>query len=207
MARKADPTKKVRIIEAATRVFAKNGFNGTLMAQVAHAAEIGKGTIYEYFRSKEALFFAVFEHLMTETGSHMQSIAASKEGSIAQRLRALSDALISMWLPRLDLYSLVMEFWSATATLPSRQQFKQAFQDGYDAFRTLVADQIRSGFDSGEFCAPVDAEKIASAVIGTWDALLMQAWLDSNFDPRSVGQEHMNLIIRGLTSQNPSGDQ
>ena len=198
MARKADPIKKDRIIEAATRMFAKNGFTGTLMAQVAQEAGIGKGTIYEYFRSKEALFFAVFEHLMIETGTQLQTATASRGDSTAQRLQALADSLIKMWLPRLDLYSLIMEFWSATATLPGRRQFKKAFQDGYRDFRRLVADQIKAGFDSGEFQAPVDPLQIASALIGSWDALLLQAWLDPEFDPLAACRQHMQLVIRGL---------
>ncbi|MBE9530214.1 MAG: TetR/AcrR family transcriptional regulator, partial [Proteobacteria bacterium] len=58
--------KKNQIIEAAAQIFAKNGFSGTIMAEIAHCAGIGKGTIYEYFKSKEELFFAVFEWYMKE---------------------------------------------------------------------------------------------------------------------------------------------
>jgi AcrR family transcriptional regulator len=198
MARKADPSKKDRIIEAAARIFAKNGFTGTLMAQVAQEASIGKGTIYEYFRSKETLFFAVFKHLMKETATQMQTVAANQGDSTAQHLQDLADSLIKTWLSRLDLYSLIMEFWSATATLPGRRQFKKAFQDGYRDFRRLVADQIIAGFDSGEFQAPVDPLQIASALIGSWEALLLQAWLDPEFDPLGACRQHMQLVIRGL---------
>jgi AcrR family transcriptional regulator len=40
--------KGALIIEAAARVFASRGYNGTLMADIATEAGIGKGTIYEY---------------------------------------------------------------------------------------------------------------------------------------------------------------
>jgi AcrR family transcriptional regulator len=204
MARKADPTKKDRIIEAAAKVFAQKGYSGTLMAQVAQAAGIGKGTIYEYFRSKEALFFAVFEHLIVQSGAQMQAVmAADPPGSTAQRLQALADGLIRMWLPQLDLYSLVMEFWSATATLPGRRRFKEAFQTAYADFRKLVADLIHSGYDSGEFKASADPRQVASALIGSWDALLLQAWLDPDFDPLEASRQHMLLIIKGLSSPRP----
>ncbi len=204
MARKADPTKKERIIKAAARVFARNGYTGTLMAQVAQAAGIGKGTIYEYFRSKELLFFAVFENLIITSGSQMQAAAAADAAdSIALRLQRLADGLIRMWLPRLDLYSLVMEFWSATATLPGRRRFKRAFQRAYDDFRKVVADLIQSGYDSGEFKASADPQQVASALIGSWDALLLQAWLDPYFDPLEASRQHIQLIIKGLYSSHP----
>lgn len=204
MARKADPAKRIRIIDAATRVFARKGYNGTRMSEVAQMAGIGKGTIYEYFRSKEALFFAVFEHLMNQTREHLQRTLTDKTGSIAQRLETIADGLIRMWLPQLDLYALVMEFWSATATLPGRRQFKQTFQDAYTEFRHSLAGQIQSGYANGEFKASADPIQIAAALIGTWDALLLQAWLDPDFDPLIACRQHMQLIIRGLMRPTPS---
>lgn len=204
MARKADPAKRIRIIDAATRVFARKGYNGTRISEVAQKAGIGKGTIYEYFRSKEALFFTVFEHLINQTGEHLQHTLAGMTGSIAQRLETIADGLIRMWLPQLDLFALVMEFWSATATRPGRRQFKQEFQDAYTHFKRLLADQIQSGYDSGEFQSPADPNQIAAVLIGTWDALLFQAWLDPDFDPLSASRQHMQLLIRGMLSPAPS---
>ena len=49
--------KRALIIEAAAKVFARRGFASTLMAEIAIEAGIGKGTLYEYFDSKEDLFF------------------------------------------------------------------------------------------------------------------------------------------------------
>lgn len=104
-----------------------------------------------------------------------------------------------MWLPQLDLYSLVMEFWSTTATLPGRRRFKQTFQNAYADFRKLVADLIQSGYDSGDFKASADPQLVASALIGSWDALLLQAWLDPDFDPLEASLQHIQLIIKGLS--------
>ena len=60
--------KKDRIIKAAARVFAQKGYAGAAVADIAVQAEIGKGTIYAYFDSKEDLFFAVFEWFKMQTG-------------------------------------------------------------------------------------------------------------------------------------------
>ncbi len=204
MARKADPTKKDRIIEAAARVFARKGYTGTLMALVAQEAGIGKGTIYEYFRSKEALFYAVFEHLMISAGTQMQAAMTAAADSSALRLQALADTLIRMWLPKLDHYSLVMEFWSATTTLPGRRRFKKAFRAAYAEFRDVIADLIQCGYDTGEFSASADPHQIASALIGCWDALLLQAWLDPDFDPLDASRQHMQLLLQGLSSSQPT---
>jgi len=51
---------KIQILEAAEKTFAKKGFYTTI-EEVAHQAQLAKGTIYLYFDSKEDLFFSVTE--------------------------------------------------------------------------------------------------------------------------------------------------
>lgn len=59
-------SKKEQIIQSAIEIFCDNGFNATTISAVAKHAGIGKGTIYEYFKSKDELFAncisKMFEH-------------------------------------------------------------------------------------------------------------------------------------------------
>jgi AcrR family transcriptional regulator len=198
MARKPECGKRDHIITAGITTFAQKGYTGTRIADVAEAAGIGKGTIYEYFRSKEALFYATFEHLMSGTVDQMNDIAQKTTGSPSNRLRTMADTVIRTWLANLDLYGLVLEFWSATTALPGRRRFKAAFQSGYSQCRQVVAALIQEGVDHGEFRSEVNPRMIASALIGSWDALLLQAWLDPEFDPVHASQNHMQVIVAGL---------
>ena len=106
MARKPDPEKRNHIIAAAITTFAQKGYAGTRIVEVAQAAGIGKGTIYEYFRSKEDLFFATFEQLMYESEAQVLAPLSEVKNSTAERLKAIADALLRAWLPKLDLYGL-----------------------------------------------------------------------------------------------------
>ena len=204
MARRPDPEKKNRIIAAAIATFAQKGYAGTRIVDVAHAAGIGKGTIYEYFRSKEELFFETLEFLLSEAGEQTAALAETLEGPMAIRLEILAEHVITDWMQKLDLYGLVLEFWSATAALPGRQRFQEAFKKGYEGFRLQLAALIDAGMASGEFKADVDTEKIAAALIGSWDALLFQAWLDREFDPLGANRHHMRLVVAGLRQSTTS---
>jgi AcrR family transcriptional regulator len=188
------------IIEAAARVFANRGYSGTLMADIAAEAGIGKGTIYEYFPSKEGLFFAVFEWFVQITKAEAKVSISALGGPASERLQALNDALLRSWLDMLDMYSLVMEFWSASASSQMRQRFKLAFREGYRDFRQIVSALIRDGIETGEFQPEVDAESVAAALVGAWDALLLQAWFDEGFDPLTTSRKFMNVLIRGLAA-------
>jgi AcrR family transcriptional regulator len=198
MARKAAPNRRKSIIDAATRVFAQKGYAAARIIEVAQAASVGKGTIYEYFRSKEELFFAVFEAVMLEAGEDIAAAAKQLEGSFAQRMRKLSDGIIQSWLGQLEMYALVMEFWSATASSPGREEFKAVFQKGYRHLRTVVGTLITDAQGRGEVGAHCDARQIASALVGTWDALLLQAWLDPEFDALATSRAFMEVIVQGL---------
>ena len=193
--------KRSLIIEAAARVFANRGYNGTIIADIATEAGIGKGTIYEYFLSKEDLFFAVFQWFVQMTEAEAKVSISALGGSASERLMALNDALLRSWLDMLDMYSLVMEFWSASASSKMRQRFKQAFREGYRDFRQIVSSLIRDGIEKAEFQPEVDAESVAAALVGTWDALLLQAWFDEGFDPLTTSRRFMAVLISGLASK------
>ncbi len=193
--------KKNRIIEAAARVFAQKGYAGTAVADIAFQAEIGKGTLYAYFDSKEDLFFAVFEWYIMQSGTAAKVSVSLLGGSAVQRLEALSDSVMGMWNEIKDAFTLTLEFWAASSSSQMRVRFKEAFRRLYEEFRGLVVALIRDGIERGEFRSDVHAESVAAALVGTWDALFLQAWFDNNFDPSSTARNFLKVVIRGLSKE------
>jgi len=197
--KKSKKDKKNHIIKAAVIIFARKGFSGTTMNEIAVQAAIGKGTIYEYFKSKEDLFFAVFEWYTREFASKTMVSISSLGGSVTERLKTMNDALMKSWEEIKDIYTLSMEFWSASASSSIRGNFKKAFQQSYQEFRRIVASLIQEGIARGEFRSDADPSSIAAGLVGTWDALLLQAWFDHNFDPLATAKNYMEILVRGLT--------
>ena len=171
------------------------------MAEIAACAGIGKGTIYEYFDSKEDLFFAVFEWYMQESGAAATVSISALGGPASSQLMALSDSLITSWADMMDVYSLVMEFWAASASSQMRQRFKEAFRQGYEDFRHIVSSLIKDGIERNEFRPDINPESIAASLVGTWDALLLQAWFDDSFDPVTTAKNFMNIVVTGLAAE------
>ena len=168
--------RKNQIIEAASVVFAQKGFARTTIAEVATRAGIGKGTVYEYFKSKEDLYFAVFEWFMAQTGAGVMVSIATLKGTAAEKLKAVSTSLMESWDEMRDVFALFMEFWSASASPQNQPRFKQVFKNGYGEFRAIVAGLINEGIERQEFRADIQIAPVAAALVGTWDALLLQAW-------------------------------
>jgi AcrR family transcriptional regulator len=191
--------KKSRIIEAAVMVFAHKGYASATVADIAAKAGIGKGTIYEYFASKEELFFAVFEWFKMQTGIAAKVNIGVLGDSVGKRLEALSDAIMGMWEKIEDVFTLTMEFWAASSSSQIQDRIKQAFRKMYHEYRNTIASLIREGIDRGEFSPDTNPESVAAALVGTWDALFLQAWFEENFDPAVIAREFLKIVINGLT--------
>src|SRR3989441_11304840 len=58
--------KRAAILRAATRVFARNGYFNSKVADIAHAAKVADGTVYLYFKSKEEILHSIFDQNMAE---------------------------------------------------------------------------------------------------------------------------------------------
>jgi AcrR family transcriptional regulator len=66
--------RRKMIVEAATKSFSLFGYKATTMDQVARLANVGKGTIYTFFKNKEELFNEIISSLVKEMISEAESV-------------------------------------------------------------------------------------------------------------------------------------
>lgn len=76
-----------RLIDAASRLFAEHGYEGTSIEAVLRAAEMSRGALYHHFDSKEALFEAVLEAIEDDVDRKVVA-AAAQAGDPVDELRA-----------------------------------------------------------------------------------------------------------------------
>ncbi len=95
------------ILAAARHLFNLKGYYNTTLEEIAQQAEFGKGTIYNYFPSKQALFFGIIDQLAGETLDIAQSSVESSKGSARELLTAYARAIIPHVQANADLFHLV----------------------------------------------------------------------------------------------------
>jgi AcrR family transcriptional regulator len=193
--------KSRAIVEAAARVFAENGFEAARMASVAERAGIGKSTLYEYFRSKEELFLAVFDAFGVGTLDAVVARLEPRPASAVAFLREFGRMTLAACQEALYLYPLTMEFWSAAARSEFRDRLMDEFRKLYAGYRRVISDAIREGQAAGEFGAHVDPEPLAAAIVGALDALFLQAWFDPSFDAVAAGTHFVDVILLGMAAR------
>jgi len=91
--RKKQTDVRRRILHAALTEFSEKGFHASTIDSIAERADIAKGTIYRYFKTKESIFIALKEDTMTEFVE-----LARKDLSTQDDVLKIIESVIKMYL-------------------------------------------------------------------------------------------------------------
>jgi TetR/AcrR family fatty acid metabolism transcriptional regulator len=83
-----EPDKHRQIIDAAVRVFARNGYYNSRVSDIAREAGVASGTIYLYFKTKEEILVSLFREKMAEWVAYVRAELAPVPDAVA-KIRAL----------------------------------------------------------------------------------------------------------------------
>ncbi len=134
MARPVDrDAKRLKILEAATARFAEVGYEAASMDGLAAAAGVSKGSLYDYFKNKEDLFYASFEWFEAQVLA--ASMARMQDGDSARaRLINFADASVGALMDNVALYPVMLEVWAAAAKSGTRERFSRRMRMLYRGF-------------------------------------------------------------------------
>ncbi len=80
--------KRELILESTYDIFVEKGYTNTKIIEIAKHAGIGKGTVYEYFDSKEAIFMALFDYFTDEYKTNYEYIKSTNQNKTsAEKLK------------------------------------------------------------------------------------------------------------------------
>ena len=192
--------KKQEILKAAMRIFAQNGVVKTKMADIALAAGIGKGTIYEYFRSKEDIFAEAYSHLFLDTENRIAEIL---ESSIEpeEKLQELMNVTINKFLVEDggEFAGIMMSFWSEGIRNKNERIMEIIdLKKIYSEFRIMISGILEEGIAKERFRA-MDTHITASVIIGAMDGILLQYIMDRDvFSPQKAISTLLDSYLNGI---------
>jgi AcrR family transcriptional regulator len=86
--------RRARLLAAARRLFARQGYHATTVPQVVNQAQSSIGSFYFYFRDKENVFGAVLEEFGARLAAALNE-AIGRQGPIVEQMRAAVEALMT----------------------------------------------------------------------------------------------------------------
>ncbi len=100
--------RRSQILDAATKVFAEKGFHPTTIRDIARAAGIADGTIYNYFENKTALMLGILDR-MNETDRRDEDLSQFTEGDFRSFMKAyLRHRLLVLKVDNFELFRVVI---------------------------------------------------------------------------------------------------
>jgi AcrR family transcriptional regulator len=176
------------LLAAATRVLSAKGVHATKIADIAEAADVGVGTFYLHFDTKDALFDAVVEDAVTRLKA---TVDAAREGidDPVEQSRAAMRAMCRFAQDNREVFKLV---FGPTASRHDVVRRAQAL------FAHDIEQTIRAGIDRGVFGA-VPPTIAAQALVGMSTQLLAW-WTEHEAVPVEWLEETIvTLTLRGLS--------
>jgi len=192
--------KKEQILDAAIKTFARRGTANTKMADIAEAAGIGKGTVYEYFRSKQEICRTAFQHVIEKAEATALKRTAAAEDPLDKLLAYLwswKEILAGDLREQLEI---MLDLW----TEGIRSKDKEAafsLKKTYDDHRLFLQEILGACVRSRKI-RPVDTHLVASIIIGALDGMMVQ-WIiqPEVLDVEKSLAEMTEIVLRGLTEK------
>jgi AcrR family transcriptional regulator len=186
-----DPAEQRSAIRrAARRVFSRRGVAGIGLAHVAREADMGRSTIYHYYRDKTALTRDLVRELLAEEEA-LFSAAARGLGTPIERLERLTVALTGLF-----------EGWASLGRMLLDLQLRDAalFRPFFRRIRRDLASLIAEGQRDGEIDRALDPAITSAAVIGAVDGLLLQYLVDRRAiaDPSALGETLLRIFGKAV---------
>jgi len=193
VASKRGKGKRELIIEAAIQVFSQKGYHNTRMEEIAQAAGIGKGTIYEYFNSKLHLFQSMIEDSL-QFYMHRMEVQRSDQMPMAERLKILIDSHIRFCLENRELTRVLF----GEAEAPDKELMEWAMALRKDKLKRMQSLLVE-GIERGELRSDLDLHMLSFSILHTlaafWFPLVMEDW---QMDPELLSVQYADFIMNGL---------
>jgi len=170
--------KARQILLAAIRVFAQNGLARTKMIDIAHAAGVGKGTIYEYFRTKDDVIASAYRFILEDMENMFAAVLAGDNTADIQLERLIMVFLEQFSSERSAELTVMMDFWAEgirtrDANLAEIVDMKEL----YNQYHQRLVALLEKGVRENVFHVPYAAAH-ASLIMAVFDGIMLQWVLD-----------------------------
>ncbi|NNJ11511.1 TetR/AcrR family transcriptional regulator [Chloroflexales bacterium ZM16-3] len=173
--------RRAQILDAALRVFARQGLYETRMDDIVAESGLSKGALYWYFKSKDAIITAILEQLFAGSMGGLDALVESTEPADVC-LTALASGIAEDIATTTQLRPVLFEFYAIAGRDEGVRQFLKGY---YDQFMTAVESIVRRGVAEGTF-RPVDSATAAAVIVATFEGLLLLQIIDPT--PGEIGQ-------------------
>lgn len=195
--------KRGQIMMAAIRLFAQKGFEKTTISDIAAEAEIGKGTVYEYFKNKEEMIHQSFHFFLQQTEIDFQNILLEKIPAV-EKLKQILMAFGNVINAETESFvTMMFNFWGEAMRFQNTKNIIfTEMKKFYHSYRRIFADIIIEGMQDGSIRKSINPESVAIIIIGMLDGVMVQWLMDRDLiNYEEILNTLISIILRGIADE------
>lgn len=183
------------IIKAAGEIFSKKGFHRARMEEIARSAGIGKGTVYEYFKSKKHLFVEVIKYFTSKFLDEFK-VAAQKGKDYKEKLENALGLLINILHESSGFFELLIrDHWEMDEKL-----YQWMVKVRNEASK-VIEDILREGMRSGKL-RDIPPRIPAMMLIESSRLVLFSGALDGDGKkPDELKKVIIDVVLNGISKR------
>ncbi|MEU5837860.1 TetR/AcrR family transcriptional regulator [Streptomyces diacarni] len=179
-------------MEAATRLFAQQGYDRTSVQEIVEAAGVTKGALYHYFGSKDDLLHEIYSRLLRLQQERLD-LFAGRQAPVEDRLRQAAADVVVTTIDNLD--DAMIFFRSMHQLSPEKQKQVRAERRRYhERFRALIEEGRRGGV----FSDVTPADLVVDYHFGSVHHLSSWYRPGGRLTPQEVADHLADLLLRSL---------
>jgi TetR/AcrR family fatty acid metabolism transcriptional regulator len=194
MGKRKNSEKYHRIIEAATKVFAKKGFYQSKISEIAKEANVADGTIYIYFENKDDILISLFEEQMKAVIDNMETQLSGIDDP-AKRLERFASTHLDLIEKNQDMAEIIQ-----VELRQSGKFMKEYKNEKFMQYLDIIEDIIGEGQKRGIFKKDVIPKVAKRAFFGALDEV-SRFWVLSSrrrYDIRTVARQISEYFLNGM---------
>jgi TetR/AcrR family transcriptional regulator, fatty acid metabolism regulator protein len=194
MGKRKNSEKYHKIIEAATKVFARKGFYKAKISEIAGEAKVADGTIYIYFENKDDILISLFEEQMKAVLDNMV-IQISEEDDPVKKLQKFALAHLQLVEQNKNMAEIIQ-----VEVRQSSKFMKEYRNDPFVQYLELIADIIRQGQKEGLFNKEIIPGVAKRAFFGALDEM-SRFWVLSSrrqYDIKTAAKQISEYFLVGI---------
>jgi AcrR family transcriptional regulator len=184
-----------RLLDGAEAVFARRGFHGAAVEEIAREAGATTGALYSNFAGKEDLFLALFEErIATDVGDYSQLVSAG--ATFEEQARGPADHWMQILRERPAYFPLLIEFWAYAIRVP---ELRERLASRFAALREASARLVLEGAIKLGFPPNTEAGELVGTIINALgNGLALEKLVDPDAVPDELYGDMLVLILQAL---------
>ncbi len=182
-----------RILEAAVKVFARQGFHHSTVSQIAKEAGVADGTIYLYFKNKDDILVQFFKYKAKEAFSLFREEVDHADNAI-DKLRSLVRRHLEEFQSDRDMAVVYQAAIHQNIDLVGDQM-----KEMWKMYLDMVSEIVEKGQEEGSIRKDLYMGLVKRFILGAVDSAINN-WLHSGgkYDLVSMNDPLIDLFIRGI---------